>query len=202
MSQGLHQLCNRRYRKRVRCWALLCLLVSSLLFCGGAFAASPRLEIQAPYIASVDGVYTLNAQLMFMVPEAAATAVREGATLNLSLQIKFDHVRHWWTNQTVAELEQRYALMYHSVSERYLVRNVNSGAQNSYASFDEAIESLKNISGLPILDASLLAPEVDNEVNLRASVEIRTIPRALGMLLFWVDDFSLRSNWYTWPLKP
>lgn len=203
MSSCLQHSCNRHYRAQLSSfWTLLCLLASGCLFYGNSLAATPRLQLQSPYIVAVDGVYTLNTQLMFSVPEAAANAVREGATLNLSLQIKFDRVRHWWTNETLAELEQRYTLIYHSVSERYLVRNVNSGAQSSFASLDEAIESLKNINGLPILDASLLAPDVDNEVNLRAAVEVRTIPRALGMLLFWVDDFSLRSDWYTWPLKP
>lgn len=203
MQQCSNRFGNRRHEVHVApLRALLSLLGIMGLLCCGAVSAASSFQIQSPYLGTADGVYTLNAQLMFMVPDAPAKAVREGATLNLNLQIKFDRVRHWWTNETVAELEQRYELMYHSVSERYLVRNVNSGAQNSFASFDEAIESLKAIDGLPILDSSLLASNQEYEVNLRAAVEVRTIPRALGMLLFWVDDFSLKSDWYTWPLKP
>jgi hypothetical protein len=201
MQQGRNRFDNLRRARLAPGWLLaLCLVV----FCSAepGLAANPSFEIKTPYVSTADGVYTLHAQLAFMVPEAPAKAVREGATLNLNLQIKFDRVRHWWTNETVAELEQRYELVYHGVSERYLVRNVNSGAQTSFASFDEAIESLKDINGLPLLDTALLAANQEYEVNLRGTAEVRTIPRALGMLLFWVDDFSLRSSWYTWPLKP
>jgi len=202
MQQGWNRFDNVRRARFAPDWLLALLCFAALCGVEPSFAASPTFEIKTPYVSAADGVYTLHAQLAFMVPEAPAKAVREGATLNLNLQIKFNRVRHWWTNETVAELEQRYELVYHSVSERYLVRNVNSGAQTSFASFDEAIESLKDIEGLPLLDAALLAANQEYEVNLRATAEVRTIPRALGMLLFWVDDFSLRSNWYTWPLKP
>jgi hypothetical protein len=87
------------------------------------------------------------------------------------------------------------------VSERFLLRNVNSGAQTSFNSFAEAIDALKNIKGIPLLDSSLLRNSVRNEVSLRVEIDIRSIPRALGLLLFWVDDFSLKSDWYTWPMK-
>lgn len=203
MQQYWYRFYDRRHRApaaRYGAWLLLC--ICGLLNTQSALAANTAFQIQSPYLGAIDGVYTLHAQLMFAVPEAPAKAVREGATLNLNLQIKFDRVRHWWTNETVAELEQRYELVYHSVSERYLVRNVNSGAQNSFTSFDEAVESLQLVHALPILDAALLAPHEEYQVNLRATAEVRTIPRALGMLLFWVGDFSLKSDWYTWPLKP
>jgi HAMP domain-containing protein len=52
----------------------------------------------------------------------------------------------------VAALEQSYELAYHALSDRYLVRNVNSGEQASYATLDAALDSLRVISNLPILD--------------------------------------------------
>lgn len=178
---------------------LICLAL--LMFACSAFAADDELTIHGANIATQNGVYLLDTQLDFTLPKSAEKSVRDGVVMNLSLQIRFDHVRRMWLNENIAVLEQRYALIYHGVSERFLLRNVNSGAQTSYNNFADAIEALKNIKGIPLLDSSLLRNSVRNEVSLRAEIDIRSIPRALGLLLFWVDDFSLKSDWYTWPMK-
>ncbi len=184
--------------------AAVCLSVGWLalwLVAPAAYAAE-AIGIRSPYVTPASGVYVLNAQLQFDVPEQVERAVRDGVTLNLELNIRVSRSRSWWRDDVLAQLQQRYELLYHGVSERYLVRNVNSGAQSSYASFAQAIESLQRIENLPVLDQPLLTPDVRNEVNLRARIEARSIPRALGLLLFWVDNFSLESDWYTWPMKP
>ncbi|HVY23399.1 MAG TPA: DUF4390 domain-containing protein [Steroidobacteraceae bacterium] len=195
----------RQHFNRIRCRWARCGGVAFTLFLmlvtGTARATDNELTIQGANIDMQNGVYLLDAQLVFNLPDSAEKAVREGVTMNLELQIRFDHVRRLWLDETVAELDQRYALIYHSVSERFLLRNVNSGAQSSFATFADAVAALKNIHNLPLIDSSLLQPQVRNEISVRASVDIRSIPRALGLLLFWVDDFSLKSDWYTWPIK-
>ncbi len=174
-----------------------------LLLCAGwVQAASKVIDIRAPYVSAVAGVYVLNAQLLFESPAAVEQAVHDGATMNLELQIRVTRSRSWWRDEVLAQLQQRYVLLYHGVSERYLVRNVNSGAQASYPTFAQAVTSLQHIENLPLLDHDLLMPDTRNEISLRAATEVRSIPRALGMLLFWVDDYALTSDWYTWPLKP
>jgi hypothetical protein len=172
-----------------------------LLFATFVRAANPGIEIRSPYVVPVAGVYVLNAQLLFTPKEDMESAVRDGATLSMELQIRISRTRTWWRDEVLANLQQRYTLLYHGVSERYLVRNVNSGAQTSYASFAEAIASLQHVDSLPVLDQAVVLPDIRNEVSLRASLEVRSIPRVLGLLLFWVDNFALESDWYTWPMK-
>jgi len=179
---------------RMMLWALIALTST-------VFAADDELTVHGANITMQNGVYVLDAQLDFALPANAEKSVRDGVVMNLSLQIRFDHVRRMWLNENIAVLEQHYTLIYHSVSERFLLRNVNSGAQMSFNTFADAIDALKNIKGLPLLDSNLLRNTVRNEVSLRAEVDIRSIPHALGLLLFWVDDFSLKSDWYTWPMK-
>jgi hypothetical protein len=135
------------------------------------------------------------------MPPGAEQAIRDGATMNLLLDIRFEHVRRFWLNSTLAELQQRYALSYHSVSQRFLVRNLNSGEQSSYATFMEAVDSFRTINALPVMDVELLKPDDATSVAIRAATEVRTIPRVLRMLLFWVDDYSLQSDWHQWRLR-
>ncbi|MGC3981600.1 MAG: DUF4390 domain-containing protein [Steroidobacteraceae bacterium] len=194
------RLFDRSLRHRRAVW--VCLWVTCLTLLAGVVQAREAISIRAPFVTSAAGVYVLNAQLQFTTPAEVEQAVREGATLSLELQIRVSRERSWWRDEVLAQLQQRYMLLYHGVSERYLVRNANSGAQTSYATFAQAIESLQHVENLPILDQALIVADARNEVSLRAIAEVRSIPRVLGLLLFWVDSFVLESDWYTWPLKP
>src|SRR5262245_56351830 len=93
----------------------------------------PRFEIRSAYIEPADRVYELNATLSFDLPEGARAAIREGVPLTLHLEIVVKRRRSYWLDETVATLDQSYELAYRALSERYLVRNLNSGEQASYA---------------------------------------------------------------------
>ena len=114
------------------------------------------------------------------------------------LEIVVLRQRSYWLDEGVATLDQTYELVYHALSDRYLVRNVNSGEQVSYATLDAALDSLRVISNLPILDQALVRPERRHEISVRASLDVRTMPDTLRFILFWSDDWRQRSEWYTW----
>ncbi|HSN71311.1 MAG TPA: DUF4390 domain-containing protein [Steroidobacteraceae bacterium] len=166
-----------------------------------AIAAEDRFEIRSAYVELREGVYLLNAQLDFDLPARAREAIDDGLPLSLQLEIIVDRRRRLWPDETVATLEQRYEIGFHALSERYLVRNLNSGEQQSFPTLDAALDALSVIRDLPILDRSLVAPDLRYEVNLRATLDVRSMPEAMRFLLFWVDSFKQTSEWYTWPLS-
>lgn len=183
-----------RWPTAVLCGWLLCLPLYIA-------AADGQLEMRSLYTTAENGVYRLNGKLVFQLPEGAQQAVQEGVTLNLTLEILVHRSRRLWLDETIAELEQHYAVSYHAVSERYVVRNMNSGEQNSYPTLSAALESLSTLQDLPILDTALVSNEERNEISVRANLEVRSIPRALGILLFWINNWRQTSDWYTWPLN-
>lgn len=179
---------------------LLCLCNAGWL---AAYAAEPvrRFEIRSAFVEPADSVYMLNARLDFALPPGAQAAILDGVVLTLDLEITVNRARRYWFDDTVAALEQHYELVYHALSERFLVRNVNSGEQTSWPNLEDALESLQLVDRLPILDQSLVAPELRYEVSLRARLDVRNIPDALRFVLFWVDDWRQQTDWYTWPLN-
>jgi Domain of unknown function (DUF4390) len=191
-----------RVRPRVRCGPAAFQLLLALVCAGLCYApdswAQGRFEIRSAYVERAEGVYQLNATLDFEVVEGARAAIRDGAPFTLHLEIVVRRQRSYWLDEGVAALEQSYELVYHALSDRYLVRNVNSGEQASYATLDAALDSLRVISNLPILDQALVRPERRHEISLRASLDVRTMPDTLRFILFWSDDWRQRSEWYTW----
>jgi hypothetical protein len=191
-----------RDRPRLRRGPAALQLLLALALVGLCYAqdsrAQGRFDIRSAYVERAEGVYQLNATLDFEVIEGARAAIRDGAPFTLHLEIVVRRERSYWLDEVVATLDQSYELVYHALSDRYLVRNVNSGEQVSFATLDAALDSLRVISNLPILDQALVRPERRHEISLRASVDVRTMPDTLRFILFWSDDWRQRSEWYTW----
>ena len=185
--------------RRALAWLMVLLVALGCLLGAVASAQAPtRFEVRSAYIEPAERVYELNATLNFDLPEGARAAIREGVPLTLHLEIVVKRQRNYWLDETVATLDQSYELAYRALSERYLIRNLNSGDQASYATLDSALDALRVISRLPILDQALVSPNRRHEISVRGNLDVRTMPDTLRFVLFWSDDWRQRSEWYTW----
>ena len=183
--------------------------ILSLLLCVIAtLATSERASAQASLslsdvgIGVDDGVYELGARLDLHLPDDARKAVESGLTLRLNYEIVIDRVRRYMLDAEVAALVQRYEVTYHALSQRWLVRNLNTGEQNDYGSLDTALARISELRGLPIIDTALLPAGPEYQGRIRAVLDLTTAPDAFGWLLFWADDWSAESDWKTWTLRP
>jgi hypothetical protein len=147
------------------------------------------------------GVYFLNALIEYRLSSDAHAALQSGVPLSFRLDVDLVHGRRFWFDNDVAELRQRYQLEYHALSERYIVLNVNSGEQESFASLSAALQFLGRVERLPLIDAALLEDGRSYDVRLRAVLDVEQFPGPLRLLAFWRRDWSLASDWYRWPLR-
>jgi hypothetical protein len=185
-------------------------LLLGMALLAGVLSASPargdglegRFEVRSADLELKDGVYHLNARLDLPVGDAVRRGLAEGVPLTLALDIDIERVRQLLPNSRVAELTQHYHLQYNAVSTRFILRNDNSGQQESVGSVDAAILQLAEIRGLPVLDKSLVTPERRYEANVRARIDYGTVPFSLRVLMFWVNEWHRDSDWYTWTLQP
>jgi Domain of unknown function (DUF4390) len=92
-------------------------------------------------------------------------------------------------------------LQYNAVSTRYVLRNDNSGEQESFATMDAALGRLAVVHDVPVLDRSLVSSARRYEISVRAIADLGDVPLTLRILMFWVDDWHRESQWYTWTLQ-
>jgi hypothetical protein len=163
--------------------------------------ADTRLAVSSASVALDDGVYELDARLDLAIPEAGRRAIDAGLTLELDYHIEIARVRRYLPDAEVASLQQSYELSYHALSQRYLLRNLNTGEQQDFGTLQSSLDRLAEVRGLPLLDSSLLEPGSTYEFRVRAELNLRTAPDSLGWLLFWTDDWSATSEWYAWTLR-
>ncbi len=147
-----------------------------------------------------NGVYLLDADIRYRFGDEPREALHNGVPLTIELEIEIGRRREWLWDESVASLQQYYRLEYYALSRQYGVINLNSGELKNFPTFETAIEFLGRIRDFPLLDASLLEPDASYYVWLRASLDIYALPAPLQLLAYFSGDWSLTSEWYTWPL--
>jgi hypothetical protein len=195
-------------------------MLAALLLAGGTAAAQPLsvppaepvavpqadadpgfFEVRSAVAELRDGVYYLNADIGYRLSTDAIGALHSGVPLGIRLDVEIIDPRRWWFDNEGASLQQAYQIDYHALSERYLVRNLNSGDQESFGSLPAALEHLGRIERLPLIDTAVLEDGRGYYVRLRVSLDQEQFPGPLRLLAFWRRDWSIASEWYRWPLR-
>ena len=135
-------------------------LVAAFALCipalpGHADGLEGRFEVRSADLELKDGVYHLNARIALPISDAVRRGLAEGVPLTLEFDLDVERVRQLLPNSRVAELTQRYHLQYNAVSGHYVLRNDNSGQQESLGTIDAALESLSEVRSVPVLDKAL-----------------------------------------------
>jgi hypothetical protein len=169
---------------------------------GAAQAQETRLRITSASLALDENVYELDMGLEIELPQDARQAIDGGLALRLDYEIEISRVRRYVPDADVAALVQSYELAYHALSQRYLLRNLNTGVQLDFGTLDSALARITDIRGLPLIDSALVPAGPVYAVRVRARVDMGAAPDSLRWLLFWTDDWSTASQWYTWTLQP
>jgi hypothetical protein len=177
-------------------WALLCFLATPVAH------AETTLVIRDADLRLGENVYELDTNLLIELDDAARSAIEGGLTMRLDYEIGIGRIRSYLPDDGIASLVQSYELTYHALSQRYLLRNLNTREQFDYGSLQTALDRLSQIRSLPVIDANLLPSGPAYSVRVRAVLDLGGTPAALKWLLFWTEDWSATSRWYTWTLRP
>ena len=183
------------------CGLLLGLLLGLLPVAATAADAEPAgFVIRTAYTELLNGVYYLNADVDLSLSNDAVNALENGLPLTVVLQIEIIKHHSWWWDKKIATLEQRYQISYHALTQRFIITNLNSGDQQSFASYRDAITSLGQVSDLPVIDANLLQPDTRYDIRMRAALDIKDFPGPLQLIASLFKGWDLTSDWYEWVL--
>ena len=158
-------------------------------------------EVRSATTRQVGEVHTLDARLQLVLPSEALEALSSGVPLTIELQLQLIRDRRLWWDDTDAELAWRYELEYRPLSQRYIVRNINSGDQDSFATLYSALNNLGRVQGIPVIDDALLSAGDDYRLRLRAVLNTQQYPAPLRFVFFWRDEWQLESEWFEWLLE-
>ncbi len=158
------------------------------------------LQVASAYVDVDHAVYQLHARIEYPMTPAIENALRDGVTLSFELEARITRDRRFWFDPIIADVTLRRELAYHSISDRYVVRDERGDRQQSFSTLDDALAFLSQVDDWPILVSSELAQGEAYHISVRAGIRRGRLPASLRALLFWTDDWHRVSGWYIWML--
>ncbi len=192
---------------KIRRFRVLPAFFLTLLVTGNAVAQDEApnregyFEVRTAESELVDGVHILDARMQLILSSEALRALSSGFTLTIELQVELIRVRRWYIDDLEAELAIRYELEYRPLTQRYIVRNLNSGNQDSFATLYSALNNLGRVQGLPLIDDAVLEADSTYRIRVRALLQTRQYSAPIRMLFFWRGRWQLESEWSEWILE-
>jgi hypothetical protein len=159
-------------------------------------------EVRSGTTTLANGVYRLDARLQLVLSSEALEALNSGVPLTIELQTQVIRVRRFILDEVEAEISTTFELEYRPLSQRYIVQNLNSGDQESFATLFSALNNLGRITSLPVIDEAVLDPDSGYRIRIRAMLQTQQYPAPLRLLFFWRSEWHLQSEWSEWILKP
>ena len=199
MSQTMLRSPGRKVRRIVI--AMLVLVVVGTGLAQEAIVREGYFEVRSASTQLFAGVHILDARLQLVLSSEALNALNSGVPLTIELQMQVIRVRRFYIDAIDAELAVRFELEYRPLSQRYIVRNLNSGDHDSFATLYSALNNLGRVQGFPVIDEALLSPNKVYRVRLRALLNTQQYSAPLRLLFFWRDQWQLKSEWFEWLLE-
>lgn len=166
-----------------------------------AFADDGRFEIIRLSARVTETGWLVDARVDLELGEDAIAALESGVVLRIRYQYEVERRRRFMTDIRVTQAEQRFDLAYLSLSQRYLVRRLDEGSQQSYATLSSALRYLGQVRDFELRDPNADADDRNYRIAMRAVLERVELPGPLQFFVFWAGDFSQASDWYRWRPK-
>jgi hypothetical protein len=158
------------------------------------------LQVRSAFVDLDHSVFQLHARIDYPMTPTISDALRDGVDLLFDVDARVERTRRFWFDSTVVDLTLRRELAYHTVADRYVVRDPATGDQQTFATLDAALEYLGTVDGWPILVEPQLETGAQYTISVRAGIHRGHLSSSLRALLFWTDDWSRVSSWYRWSL--
>ena len=180
--------------------AMLAVLTGAVVMAQDNVVREGYFEVRSASSSLVDGVHLLDARLQLVLSSEALEALNSGVPLTIELQLQVIRVRRLYMDALDAELSVHFELEYRPLSQRYIVRNLNRGDQDSFATLYSALNNLGRVENLPVIDDALLASGKSYRVRVRAMLQTQQYSAPLRLLFFWRSQWQLQSEWFEWIL--
>ena len=174
-----------------------------MLAAAGARADDPLdgdLEIRSAYAVPSHGVIMLSARIAYPRSTLLSATLKDGVTLSFDLECVISRHRHFWFDEEAVSLVRHSELSYQVVADRYLLRDVDAGTQETFPTLEAALTRVGTVDEWPIAVDLMLPAGEEWQISLRAGVRRGHMPDALRALVFWSDAWHRTSEWYTWTL--
>ena len=125
----------------------------------------------------------------------------KGVVLFFVAEFELTRPRWYWLDEKVLSRSLTHRLSYHALTRQY--RLSTGGLHQSFDSLSEAVHVLSRLRNWIVIekaDSALLRPGETYAAALRLRLDINQLPRPFQIAALGNKDWTLASDWKTWPL--
>lgn len=174
-----------------------CLLL--LLFLP-VLAWTAEIDIAAPQVVAGEDGYVLSADFAFELNPRLEEAVTKGVVLYFVADFELTRPRWYWLDEKLLSRSQTYRLSYHALTRQY---RLSTGAlHQSFTNLSDALRMLARLRNWVVVDKNDKVVKVGEpyQAALRLRLDITQLPRPFQISALGNKEWSLSSDWKTWPL--
>lgn len=176
--------------------ALLGMLLS--FFSPAVFAENMELAY-AKLEAAEDGWY-LNADYNFDLNSQLESAVNKGMTLYFVLEFELKRPRWYWFDESAATVSQTWRLSFQPLTRQY--RLSAGGLQQRFNSLPEAIQVLRRMRHIKVMERSAVKPDQQYQASIRMRLDTSQLPKPFQAHAVNSRDWNLASEWVSFGFNP
>jgi len=172
-----------------------------LLGLATALAAAAEITVERAVARLSDDVYLIDASIGYEFSGPVLEALENAVPLTVELHVEVRREGAWVWEPDVVDRRLRSQIRYSPLLGTYQVTNVDSGVQRTFATREAAISALGEIKDLAVVQADALQPGENYRVDLRATLDIESLPLPLRPRAYLSPDWNLSSEWSRWRLR-
>jgi hypothetical protein len=164
------------------------------------YPRSYGVEVKSVTLLLNNGNAILNADIDYQFSQTAITALDNGISLPLDVDVVVNSQREWLWDKTEWKTTLSYQIRYLALSKSYELMNESSGSLRSFSSRRAAINALGRIRGMPVAKSYCPSANQQCELLIRVTLNREGLPLPLRVVAYMSLDWYLSSGWKRWPL--
>ena len=148
--------------------------------------------------AEINAIFHIDIDATFDFSEEVVEAINSGVPVTLEIDTEVQRMRRYWWNETIARNKQAFVLTRHALTEQYVITNQVTGDRHAFLSFNDAVNSLSQSQGLPVIARSLLEEDERYRGEVRIRLDIESLPAPMRPLAYLSPAWRMASSWRSW----
>lgn len=161
-----------------------------------------RLRVTVTQTYPQHGALRVDAEVRLALPDAVRAALSNGVPLVFSVRLQAYDAEARWRPEVVHDVEYRLHIMFHALTDKYLVIRGVDNHYSTHAALPQALLALGALRGMTLLDNADAARHRHLAGRLRVRLARDALPSALQLPARVQADWQLDTDWTHWRLPP
>ena len=170
-----------------------------MLFSHSAMAA-PDIEILSVESQLSNNILSITADAEVNLAKDPVEALESGVPLFFDLHIEILRNRKYIWDRDLFKTKYTYSLQRHTLSKKYVLKNLITDTQQVHSSIVAAVESLGQIRKLAVIDMEELTDRKNLVIAIQFELKISALPAPMMPLAYVSPQWHISSHKRKWKL--